>query len=164
MTTKVKKSPAKTTDSALPGLADEPAGYTEVSVTKVAASTRKKTAEGLFRGYDELADVGKENLEAFLKANTVLADGMERIGKEVIGLTRQSLESAAAATSALLDAKSIEDVMALQGDFTKSFVDQVLAGTAKLSEMGLKVASDAYDPLTQRVEQTLAQFGRSVAA
>lgn len=163
MTTKVKKSPAKTTDSALPGLAGEPAGYVEVSVTKVAAST-KKTAEGLFRGYDELADVGKENLEAFLKANTVLADGMERIGKEVIGLTRQSLESAAAATSALLDAKSIEDVMALQGDFTKSFVDQVLAGTAKLSEMGLKVASDAYDPLTQRVEQTLAQFGRSVGA
>lgn len=131
---------------------------------KSASQSEAQVASAVSRSYDEAASAGKETLEAMLKANAALAGGMERIGQEMIGLTRQSLESVAAASSALLDARSIEDVVAVQSNFAKALVERLLTGTVKLSELSLQAASEAYDPLGERVEQTLAHLTKPLAA
>ena len=131
---------------------------------KLAGQSESQVAGAVSRSYDEAASAGKETLEAMLKANAALAGGMERIGQEMIGLTRQSLESVAAASSALLDARSIEDVVAVQSNFAKALVERLLTGTVKLSELSLQAASEAYDPLGERVEQTLAHLTKPLAA
>lgn len=102
-----------------------------------------------FGGYDHLADLGRENLAAMLRANAAFSEGFEAIGKEMLGYARTSFESAAGAATALLGAKTLEDVVQLNTRFARVNLDHLIAHSAKLSEMGAKVASEALGTLAK---------------
>lgn len=119
---------------------------------------------GVFAGYEELADLGRENFAAVLRANAALSEGMEAIGKEVMGYARNSLENAAEAATALLAAKTFEDLVQLNSDFAKASFERMVARSTKLSEMGVKVANEALAPLGDRVEATFQKLSKPVAA
>jgi phasin family protein len=118
----------------------------------------------VFAGYDELADLGRENFAAVLRANAAFTEGLEAIGKEVMSYARTSLETTAETATALLAAKTFEDVLQLNSDFAKASFERMIAGSTKLSEMGVKVANEALAPLGDRVEATLQKLGKPVAA
>jgi phasin family protein len=119
---------------------------------------------GVFTSYEELADLGRENLAALSRANAALTEGMEAIGKEIVAYARESLETAAEAATALLAAKTLEDLVQFNGDFAKTSFERMIAGSTKLSEMGMKVAAEALSPLGDRVEATLQTLGKPLAA
>ncbi len=104
-----------------------------------------------FKGYEELAAFSKANMEAFVQANTILVKGFEEFSKEIMALTKASMETATTTAKAVFAAKTIKDVVALQSDFTKTSFDKFVANSSKLSELGVKVASDAIAPVTARV-------------
>ena len=118
----------------------------------------------MLSGYEELADLGRENFAAVLRANAALTEGLEAIGKEVMGYARSSLENAAEAATALLAAKTFEDVVQLNTDFAKASLERMIERSTKLSEMGAKVANEALAPLGSRVEATFQRFGKPLAA
>jgi phasin family protein len=117
-----------------------------------------------FVGYEEFADLSRENFAAVLRANAVLSEGLEAIGKEVMGYARTSFEKAAETATALLGAKTMEDVVQLNTEFAKANFERMIERTAKLSEMGVKVASEAMAPLGGRVEATIQKFAKPLAA
>ena len=86
------------------------------------------------------------------------------MGKEMMGYARTSLETAAETATALLAAKTFEDVIQLNTDFAKASFERMIAGSTKLSEMGAKVANEALAPLGDRVEATFQKLGKPVAA
>jgi phasin family protein len=119
---------------------------------------------GVFAGYEELADLGRENFAAVLRANAALTEGMEAIGKEVMGYARNSLENAAEAATALLAAQTFEDLVQVNSDFARASFERLVARSTKLSEMGVKVANEALAPLGDRVEATFQKLGKPLAA
>jgi phasin family protein len=131
-----------------------------------AAEDVVNTAAKMFPGlsYSAFADVSRDNLAAVIKANLALSEGLEAIGKELIGYARTSLETASQAASAILGAKTFEEVVQLQTDLAKSNLETLLQGSAKLSELGVSVANEALAPLGGRVEATFAKFGKPLAA
>lgn len=119
---------------------------------------------GVFAGYEELADLGRENFAAVLRANAALAEGMEAIGKEVMGYARNSLENAAEVATALLAAKTFEDLVQLNSDFAKASFERIVARSTKLSEIGVKAANEALAPLGDRVEATFQKLSKPLTA
>ena len=117
-----------------------------------------------FTGYEALADLGRGNLAAALRANAAFAEGMEAIGQEVMAYARNSLETVAEAATALLAAKTLEDVVQLHSDFAKASFDRMMASSTKLSEMGVKIADEALAPIGDRVEATFRKLGKPLAA
>lgn len=115
-------------------------------------------------GYDEFADLGRDNLAAVMKANAAFSEGLEAISKEMLGFTRASLESAGHTATALLAAKTIEDVVQANADFAKQSLDLLFTRSARLSEVGLKAANEALAPLGSRVEAALSRFAKPLAA
>jgi phasin family protein len=112
---------------------------------------------------EALADISRANLEAMTKANRVLAEGLQALGKEILTYARSSLEHASQTATALLGAKTFDEVIQLNNDLAKSNLETMLARSAKLSEMGVTIASDALAPLGGRVEATLAKFTKAAA-
>lgn len=148
MATKVEKpATAEVTDSELSGMAEGPV-----------------SAAGVLAGYEELAELGRENFAAVLRANAALAEGMETIGKEVMAYTRNSLETAAEAATALLAAKTLDDVVQLNSDYAKASFDRMIAESTKLSGMGVTLANEALAPIGDRVEATIHRLGKPLAA
>ena len=137
----------------------------KVARAEPAASVANgEAASALFKGYEHWADLGRENFAAVLKANAALSEGLEAIGKEVILYARRSFEQAAETATALLGAKTIEDVVQLNTAYAKANLEGLIEGSARLSEMGMKVANEAMAPLGGRVEAAIQKLSKPVAA
>ena len=136
---------------------------TDAPAAKHATSEVEIGPSAVFSGYDELAELGKENFGAFVRANAALSHGLEQIGKEVIVYARQSLESAAATTTALLSAKSLQDVIELNNGFARAALDRFLESSARLSEAGVKAASETLGPLSACAESAFTKFAKPLA-
>jgi phasin family protein len=117
-----------------------------------------------FAGYEELADLGRENFAAILRANAALTEGIEAIGKEMIGYARSSFERYAETAAALLGAKTLEDLVQVNTDFAKGYMERFIERSQKLSEMSVKVANEALAPIGSRVEATVQKLGKPMAA
>jgi phasin family protein len=113
---------------------------------------------------EDLADLGRENLAAVTKANLALSEGFQAIGQEILVYTRSALESAGAMATALLAAKTLDEVIQLNTDHAKANLETLLARTAKISEMGVNVANEALAPLGSRVEAAFAKLSKPLAA
>lgn len=127
------------------------------------AKANGEPAAALFAGYEELADLGRENMAAVMRANTALSSGLEAIGKEVILYARSSFEQAAETATALLGAKTFEDVFLLNSEFAKTNLERLFERSAKLSEMGIKLANEALAPLGGQVEATIHKLSKPLA-
>ena len=115
-----------------------------------------QAASGMpFKGYGDLAAFGKANFAAMIQANQILAKGFEELSKEMVSQTQLSLETAASAAKAMFSARSLKDVVELNADYTKSAFDKFVANSTRLSELGVKVTTDALAPVTARVHSAV---------
>lgn len=131
---------------------------------KVEAGEAPNVPFAGFAGYEELADLGRENFAAVLRANAALSEGLEAIGKELIFYARTSFESAAETAAALLGAKTFEDLVQVNSDFARAYIERFIERSQKLSEMSMKVANETLAPLGSRVEATVQKLGKPLAA
>jgi phasin family protein len=116
-----------------------------------------------FKGYDDFTAFSKANVEAFIMANQVFAKGIEEMSKEFMSLTQSSVESATAAAKAVFTAKSFKDVVDLNTVYTKTSFDKFVSNSTKLSEMGVKIATDSLAPVTARVNVAVEKMMKPVA-
>jgi len=73
--------------------------------------TVRGATEDFRLGCEGLASQGKDMLSALAAANAALGQAMGRMTLELVGLSRATVESAAATGAGMVDAKSLEDVM-----------------------------------------------------
>jgi phasin family protein len=86
----------------------------------------------------------------FDAAQTVFARCAEALADEMAGLARSGLATVAETTTAMLGVKTLSDAIEVnEGFFRKSF-DTLLAESARLSEIGARLAAEAMQPLTPR--------------
>lgn len=130
----------------------------------VAAAGNGEMPTPMFQGYEGWADLGRENFAAVLKANAALSEGLEAIGKEVFVYARRSFEQAAETATALLGAKTIEDVFELNTALAKANITGMIERSAKLSELSIKVANETLAPLGGRMEATIHKLSKPLAA
>jgi hypothetical protein len=113
---------------------------------------------------EALTNLGRENLAAFWRANAALSEAVEAFNQEVIDYVRGSFASAANTATALLGAKTLEDVFQLNAALARTSMVGLIEGTAKLSEIGVKFANEALVPLGSRVEATMQRLAKPLAA
>jgi phasin family protein len=113
---------------------------------------------------EELTDLSRENIAAVTKANQAFSEGMQAISQEWMAYTRAAMEKAGQMATALLAAKTLDEVIQLNTEAAKANLETMLARSAKLSEMGVSVANEALAPLGGRVEATFAKFTKPLAA
>ncbi|MEJ1994796.1 MAG: phasin family protein [Limibacillus sp.] len=124
----------------------------------------EKASQSMFKSYDEMTEISKENVDAVVAFNTKLAKGYEQVGKEWVAFTQSAFEAQVAAAKAIMGAKSLREVIDLQSEMTKTQFDKVMAESAKITEMSVKVANEAYEPLQARMNTTVEKMMKPVAA
>jgi hypothetical protein len=99
---------------------------------------------------ESLTDLGRENLAAMTKANLALSEGIQAMSQEIFGYAQLSLASAAKTASALLSAKTLDEVVELSSEHARSSFESLAKRSAKLGEMGVEIASETLAPLMAR--------------
>ncbi|EWY39330.1 hypothetical protein N825_06390 [Skermanella stibiiresistens SB22] len=123
----------------------------------------KATAQ-FTKSVEDYTSFSKANVDAMVQAGTVLAKGFEELGKRALAYSQSSLESGAAASKAVLGVKTVRDLVDLQSSFTKAQLDSALAETAKVSELSVKVANEAFKPINARLNATMEKLSKPLAA
>jgi phasin family protein len=115
------------------------------------ANDRAKTAmEKSAKVIEELAELGRGNVEAIVASSKVAAKGVEGLSQDAANFSRKSFENASSAFKSFAEVKSPTDFFKLQGDFARSAFDAAVAQSARVSENMLKLAGEVAEPLTSR--------------
>ena len=123
-----------------------------------------KASRAVFQGYDEMNALGKENLDAVVASGTIVAKGMESFSKEVFALAQSSLETSMTAAKQFMGVRSLREAIDLQAEVSRSQFDRLMADGAKLTEMSMKVANEAFQPIQARVNVALEKMLKPAAA
>jgi phasin family protein len=112
---------------------------------------------------EELADLARSNVEAMVEAGRVAAEGARSIGQDVVASSRDGVEQAADAIRSLAEAKSPTEYLQLQGEFARASFDRAVAESSKLTESLVKLAGEAFQPLSNRATANAERFNTLVA-
>ena len=112
---------------------------------------------------EELADLARANVEAVVEAGRVATEGARSLGQDVVAKQRDSFEQAADAIRSLAEAKSPTEYLQLQGDLARASFDRAVAETSKLTESLVKLAGEAFQPLSNRASANAERFNTLVA-
>jgi hypothetical protein len=126
----------------------EPAVSSEVSVETKATTSEKAV------------DFGREPLAALAESQAALARGLEALSAEMVGLTLSGIDTAARAASKMLGIRTLCDAIEVNTRFTCSSFDTLIAGSARLSELGVKLATETSQPLFSQLGKDWTKAAR----
>lgn len=128
------------------------AAQEQVEKINAAAEERAvKTTATATQDYDDFAALQKDAFDAFVRSGEILAKGAESLGKEYLAFAQDSVTAQGEAAKALLAARSLQEVMDLQGKMVRTVIDKSVDEGGKLSEMSLKIAADAFEPVQKQL-------------
>ena len=112
---------------------------------------------------EELADLARANVEAVVEASRRAAEGARAIGQDAVSSSREGFEQAADAIRSLAEAKSPTEYLQLQSDIARASFDRAVAEGSRLTESLVKLAGEAFQPISNRATANAERFNTLVA-
>lgn len=84
---------------------------------------------------------------ALAQSQAALARGLEALSAEMAGLALSGMDVLARTATKLLAVKTLSDAIEVNAGFTCSSLETLVGGSAKLSELGVKLAAETSQPL-----------------
>lgn|GEM_PF-6373213 len=112
---------------------------------------------------EELADITRANVDALVESGKIATSGAQSIGQQVLAKGRDTVDQAANTVRALAEAKTPADVLQVQSDFFRSAFDRFVEESATLTESLVKVAGEAFEPISTRASLNVERFNELVA-
>ena len=112
---------------------------------------------------EELADLARANVEALVESGRLAVEGARSIGQDVVATSRDGVEQAADAIRSLAEAKSPTEYLQLQSEIARQSFDRMVAESSKLTESLVKLAGEAFQPLSNRASANAERFNTLVA-
>ena len=103
-------------------------------------------------------------MTTWLTAMSLLGQGAEEVSAAWSTFYRGSVETGFAVGKDLLRAKSFNEAIELQRDYTTRGLETLVTETTKLTEISVKAAGTASAPVVAHYDQTLTRWRQSIVA
>jgi hypothetical protein len=103
---------------------------------------------------EEIGDLSRDTFAALAESQAALARGLDAISVEAAGLARRGIDAAAKSATEMLAVRTIADAIEVNAGLARRSFEACVAGSARFAELGIKLATDAAEPL-------VSEFGRS---
>lgn len=101
----------------------------------------------MFKNFEDMQKVGKEQFDAFSAAGNSFSKAMQQIATETADYTKKSFEAASTATEKVVGAKSFEAAIEAQTDYAKSAYEAFVAQSKKIGDLYTALAKDTFKPV-----------------
>ena len=128
------------------------------------ADVREKAAEAADKGKKMAADAtefSKANIEAMIEAGKIAAKGAQDMGKTNVEFAKQNFAEMQVAVKEITSVKSPTDFMKLQGEYARKSFDVAIAQASKNTEAMVKLVSDMFQPISNRIAVTTDLFKKA---
>jgi hypothetical protein len=103
---------------------------------------------------------GDDAAAALAQSQAALARGLEALSAEMAGLALSGMNMVARTATKLLAVKTLADAIEVNAGFTCSSFDALVGGSAKLSEIGVKLAAETCQPLLTQLDRSWSKAAR----
>jgi len=121
----------------------------------------KANMEKAMRTAEEFMSFGQGNVEAVMRCGRIWAEGMQDLGKTFAATAQAQLDQTMSTFKALAGVKSLKEAMDLQTNLARSSVETAVNETSRFTDASMKLAEQAFAPITQRVTLAVEKFGRA---
>lgn len=109
----------------------------------------------------DVNEFSKGNLEALVETGKVLANGMQTLGKNYVAEVKSTFETMQADAKDLTSVKSPKEFVELQSKLLRKYFDNAVAYNSKSAEAALKLANEAFQPISSRVSLAVEQVRKA---
>jgi phasin family protein len=113
-----------------------------------------KIQENIQKAVSSFGDVntfGKDTVEAVVESATIASKGIEAFNAETAAFGKEAFEASSKATKDAFSAKSVQEFVEIQSEFSKSFFENYVAQSTKIAEMFTTASNEAAEPINARV-------------
>ncbi len=105
--------------------------------------------------HDALTDENTQNLEAFVRANEAITNGMAALASEMLAFGSKRLSENIERSESLNSCKDAEEAFRIQWDFFQSATQQYLDQTNNMLAIMAKMTGDFWAPVQERTKEAL---------
>lgn len=109
----------------------------------------------------EANDFAKGNVEALVESGKVLASGLQELGSTVVADSKSAFEAITADVKELAAVKSPTEFFQLQSALLRKSFDGAVAQASKNTEAMMKLATDAFTPISSRVSLAVEKVSKA---
>lgn len=109
----------------------------------------------------EMTEFAKGNVEAAVEAGKILASGVQDMGKTVVDEAKSAYELATADLKEMAAVKSPTELFQIQGKIARRNFDALVAASSKNTEAMMKLASEAFAPLSGRINVAVEKISKA---
>lgn len=127
---------------------------TTETLDKMSQASNKAVKEGFEKSLNALNDFSafqKETVDAVIASANTTSKSVEALNANSIAFAKKSMEDGVTAAKSMSSAKSIQELIEIQADYTKSSLDAYLSEVNKATELMSSMFKDGFKPLNDRV-------------
>ncbi len=124
-------------------------------------SASKTATERLER--DALTDENTQNLEAFVRANEAIMNGMAALGSEMLAFGSKRLSENVERSGSLISCNDAEESFRIQWGFFQSATQQYLDQTNNMLAIMAKMTGDFWAPVEERTNEALRGLNKETS-
>ena len=131
---------------------------------KAVSETQEKAKKAFAKtsaAFGEYGDFAKGNVEAFVESGKILATGLKDMGTEFVTDSRTAVETMTSDVKELAAVKSPSDFVKVQTDIMRRNLDNAVTYSSKNSEAMLKLANEAFAPISGRFSLAMAKLRKA---
>jgi hypothetical protein len=100
----------------------------------------------MVKNFEDLQQVGKENVEVAMKSAESMSKGAQAIAVEVADYSKKAFEDGSAMLEKLFGVKSLEKAIELQSEYAKTSYEGFVAKATKIGELYADLAKESSKP------------------
>ena len=128
-----------------------------------AAGRGEEAVKRSRKAAEELAEMVRGNVDAFVEAGRIAATGAQSIGQDIAAKSRETIEQNANSVRAFAEAKSPTELLQLHSDFARTAFDRFVEDGSALTESFVKLAGEAFQPISNRASANVERFNEIAA-
>jgi phasin family protein len=139
--------------------------FTDTLKTATAdAQTKAKAAYDKLQAYaGEMTEFTKGNIEAVVESGKILGAGVQDMARGEVEAAKGAFETVTADLKAMAAVKSPAELFKLQGEIARRNFDAAVARYSKNAETSMKLANDAFAPLSNRMSLAVEKVSKAAA-
>lgn len=114
---------------------------------ELTAGNMEKVATHMMKNMTDMTSWNKDMFESYVTYCTTMTKGYEEISKTIMTSCQSMSQQYMQCCKDMLTAKTMKEAMDTQSEFVRSQMDTMMAEGTKISELCVKVASEASEPM-----------------
>jgi phasin family protein len=140
-----------TGDAPMAAAKKDAAQETFETVTTASNEAIKEGFEKSLSAINDFSAFQKDTVDAVISSATSTSKSIEELNASTLAFAKKSMEDGVAAAKTMAGAKSVQELIEIQADYTKSSLDAYLSEVNKASDLVSAMMKDSFKPINDRM-------------